>query len=165
MLSERECERERGEREREREREREHSLKNISIVSIVPVIFLLHKATILDIPYDWICTVALTTSIDVQTDFGHGCSSASSLKLDNLLQAEDAIKVLDTYEAQHVSALNLNSIQPPVMPPSHHTEGTDHPPNGPDSFTIKIKLSDQLEPVWIRPRSDPVSVLHPKLGY
>ncbi len=52
MLSERECERERGEREREREREREHSLKNISIVSIVPVIFLLHKATILDIPYD-----------------------------------------------------------------------------------------------------------------
>jgi hypothetical protein len=100
----------------------------------------------------------LTTYIDVQTDFGHGCSSASSPKLDILLQADDAIKVLDTYEAQRVSALNLNSIQPPVMPPSHHTDGTDHPPNGPDSFTVKIKLSDQLEPVWIRPRSDPVSV-------
>jgi len=43
MLRERECERERGEREREREREREHSLKNINIASIVPVIFLYTK--------------------------------------------------------------------------------------------------------------------------
>jgi hypothetical protein len=51
VLRERARERERGERERERERERVHSLKNIDIASFVPVIFLLHKATIQDIPY------------------------------------------------------------------------------------------------------------------